>query len=233
MAKFGINDADNYGGNGAGYFTLKDDGDSAVVRFMYNTVDDIEGYAVHRIDVGNGRNRYVSCLREDYNQPMDDCPLCANRNFQQAKFFFNVFDCETEEVKLWERGKNILRQLVPVLNQIQGNICATPIKVIRRGIAGDQNTRYEFVLMKPDKTTLEDLPEATDPMEAIILSYSFDELNDYVRTGVLAGIENTFNNNTNNNNNSDNSIRRRYNNNTSNDNGGYRRGSTGNNNPRF
>ena len=229
MAKFGINDADNYGGNGAGYFTLKDDGDSAVVRFMYNTVDDIEGYAVHRVDVGNGRNRYVSCLREDYNQPMDDCPLCANRNFQQAKFFFNVFDCETEEAKLWERGKNILKSLIPVLNQIQGPICGTPIRITRRGVSGDMNTRYDFELLAPDGMTMEDLPEATDPMEAVILTFSTDELNTYVRTGRLPGMENVGGNNNSNNNNynnsNDNSIRRRY---SADRNNG--RGSTGNTN---
>lgn len=230
MAKFNVNEADNYGGSAAGYFSLKDDGDSAIVRFMYNQVDDIDGYAVHRIDIGNGRNRYISCLREDYNEPMDNCPLCANRNFQQAKFFFNLFDCETEEVKLWERGKNILKSLIPVLNEINGPICGTPIKVTRHGVAGDQYTKYDFELLESDSCTLKDLPECINPMDpkdGIILSYSIDELDTYVKTGRLPGIEtnsssnNNFNSNINSNN-TNNSIRRRYT-------GGSNRGNTGTN----
>lgn len=40
MAKIGIGNAGKYqsSGNG-GYFSLKDDGDSAVVRFLYNQPD--------------------------------------------------------------------------------------------------------------------------------------------------------------------------------------------------
>ena len=215
MATFGINEADNYGGNGAGYFNLKDDGDSAIVRFMYNTLDDITGYAVHNIELGNNRHLYVSCLREDYNEPLDNCPLCAAKNFQQAKFYFNLFDCETEEVKLWERGKQILKKLVSVLNQIEGPICGTPIKIIRKGEAGDRYTTYEFELMQPDGVTLEDLPESIDPMENVILSYTVEELNNYVKTGRLPGLEMAGGNDNNSNNytatsNTDHRIIRRY-----------------------
>lgn len=217
MAMFGLNDADNYGGNGAGYFGLKDDGDFAIVRFMYNTIEDINGYAVHRVDVGNNKHRYISCLREDYNEPFDNCPLCAAKNFQQAKFYFNLYDCDTEEVKLWERGKQILKPLVSVLNDINGPICGTPIKITRHGETGNQNTTYSFELMPADGVTLEDLPETIDPMENIILSYSFDELSNYVKTGRLPGLEiangstnNNYSPNNNTTSNSNNSIRRRY-----------------------
>ena len=108
MAQFRLNDAENYGGNGAGFFSLKDDGDSKPVRFMYTSVDDIQGYAVHRIGV-NGRNRYVNCLRE-YNEPIDSCPLCKARNFQSGKFFFSLYDIDEDTVLIWDRGKNILKR---------------------------------------------------------------------------------------------------------------------------
>jgi hypothetical protein len=212
---FSINDADNYGGNGAGYFSLKDDGDSATVRFMYNQFDDIQGYAVHKVEVAPNRFRYVNCLREEYTQPIDDCPLCVARNFQQAKFYFNLFNCETEEVQLWERGKQILKKLVPVLQSIKGPICGTPIVITRHGVTGDQNTTYTFELLDSDGTTMEDLPETVDPTENIILSYSKSELESYVANGVLPGMEAVNHNNNSNNYNSnnattDNSIKRRY-----------------------
>ena len=229
MANFSVFDAENYGGQGGNYFSLKDDGDSAVVRFMYNSIDDIEGYAVHRVDVGNNKFRYVNCLRE-YNDPLDVCPLCAARNFQQAKFYFNLYDLDEEEVKIWERGKQILKSLIPVLQQISGPICGTPVKITRHGQAGDQYTKYDFELLQSDGVTMEDLPETIDPNEKIILSYTFDEIQNFVKTGRLPNSETVATNTSNNynggynNNNSGAEIRRRY---PTNDNNG--RGGTGNN----
>ena len=76
MAKFNADTVDKYGGHGgAGYFSLKNDKDVARVRFLYNSADDIEGYAVHEVEI-DGKKRYVNCLRE-YNQPLDTCPFCA------------------------------------------------------------------------------------------------------------------------------------------------------------
>ena len=209
MANFGINDVDNYGGGDFSYFTLKDDGDSAIVRFMYNDIDDIEGYAVHRVEFSNDRHIYVNCMRE-YNEPMDNCPLCANHDFQQARFFFNLYDQGDQSVKLWERGKQILKTLIPLLREINGPICGTPIKVIRHGVAGDRYTKYSFELMTPDGCTLDDLPEPVNPLGTVIRSYSIDELNTYISTGRLPGVTDSSNNFNPNPNNSDNNIRRRY-----------------------
>ena len=80
MARFSYEEAENYGGNGGhGFFALQNDGDVARVRFMYNKLEDIEGYAVHQIEL-NGKKRYVNCLRE-YGHPVDDCPLCKKGMF--------------------------------------------------------------------------------------------------------------------------------------------------------
>ena len=93
MATFDVNTADNYGGSGGGsFFSLKDDKDTAQVRFMYNSLEDVVGYAVHEIEVG-GKKRYINCLRE-YNQPVDDCPLCAAKytylysNIKKSKLIY-------------------------------------------------------------------------------------------------------------------------------------------------
>lgn len=192
MAKFGLGEAENYGGNGAGFFSLKDDGDSKTVRFMYDSLDDIQGYAVHRINI-NGRNRYVNCLRE-YDEPIDNCPLCKARNFQSGKFFFSLYDIEEDTVLLWDRGKNILKTLIPILSEIKGTVCGTPITITRHGVAGDTNTKYSFELGEPDGCTMEDLPEVSDPTESLILDFDFNTLNDYVKTGKLPVVDNGNNN---------------------------------------
>ena len=62
MARFNAHEADNYGGQGGGgLFALKNDKDTAVVRFMYNDINDIEGYAVHEIEV-DGKTAVVSAV---------------------------------------------------------------------------------------------------------------------------------------------------------------------------
>ena len=71
MGRVRYDEVDKYGGQGgAGFFSLKDDGDTARVRFMYNGIDDVEAFAVHQIEGEDGRKRYVNCLRE-YRQPLD------------------------------------------------------------------------------------------------------------------------------------------------------------------
>lgn len=60
MSRFNMADSDNYGNNNSGsFFTLKDDKDTAKVRFLYNTIDDVESYAVNEIEV-DGKKRYIN-----------------------------------------------------------------------------------------------------------------------------------------------------------------------------
>ena len=74
MAKFNpVEELENYVSEPA-YFSLKDDGDKELVRFMLNSIEDVDGYAVHRVKV-NGYDRNVNCLRS-YSDPLDKCPLC-------------------------------------------------------------------------------------------------------------------------------------------------------------
>ena len=74
MARFTMAEADNYSQSNAGsYFALKDDKDTARVRFLYKTVDDIVGYAVYRVQVGD-KERYVNAIRA-YN----------DRSYNEAK----------------------------------------------------------------------------------------------------------------------------------------------------
>jgi hypothetical protein len=70
-----VDDAEKYGGQGGGgYFSLKDDGDTARVRFLYDSIEDVEGYCVHEVEIGD-KKKYVNCLRE-YGDPVDKCPFC-------------------------------------------------------------------------------------------------------------------------------------------------------------
>ena len=116
MARFSYDEVDNYGGNGgAGFFSLQDDGDVGKIRFMYNKLEDIEGYAVHEVKIGD-KKRYVNCLRE-YGRPVDDCPFCKAGMFVQAKLFLPVYDVETDQVKTWERGKKFFGKMASICSR--------------------------------------------------------------------------------------------------------------------
>lgn len=184
MARFSANDADNYGGSGSSFFSLKNDGDTARVRFMYNDMEDVEGYAVHEVHDGDNR-RYVNCLRE-YNEPKDKCPFCAAGYNQIAKLYIPLYDVDEGEVKIWERGKQFFNKI--------GGICArytnsdTPLvahtfDVERHGKKGDTSTTYELYETGNDDTCLEDLPEAPEVLGSIILDKTAEEMEDFLEYG--------------------------------------------------
>lgn len=184
MGRFMANEADNYGGHGgAGFFSLKNDKDVARVRFMYNKISDIEGYAVHQIEV-EGKKRYVDCKRA-YNEPLDACPFCAARMPQMAKMFIPVYDVDDGSVKVWERGKKFFSELQSTLSRYtnaDGSVVSQVYDIERHGKPHDTGTTYGiYPVGQPDNTTLEDLPEVPDVIGGVVMDKSIDEMNDYLR----------------------------------------------------
>lgn len=185
MGRFGVNDADNYGGNGgSSFFALKNDGDVARVRFMYNGMDDVVGYAVHEVTVDDKR-RYVNCLRA-YNEPKSKCPFCEANNFQRAKLYIPIYDVDEDEVKIWERGKNFFQKMSALCarySNVQTPLVSHIFEVERHGKKGDTGTQYEIYETGVDETTLEDLPEIPDVLGSIVLDKSADEMREFLDTG--------------------------------------------------
>lgn len=179
MARFSYDEAERYGGQGgAGYFSLKNDKDIATVRFMYNTIDDMEGFAVHQVEV-DGKKRYVNCLRE-YNQPIDDCPFCKARKPQLAKLFIPVYNVDEDKVQIWERGKKFFAKMSSLFSRYNP-LVETEFEIERNGKAGSTQTTYEiFPSSNRDVLTLEDLPEVPDLLGTLILDKSADDMEFYV-----------------------------------------------------
>lgn len=185
MGKIKINEAENYkSGSSAGFFNLKDDHDTAVVRFMYNDIDDVDIDVVHEIEV-DGKSRNVNCLRS-YDDPIDDCPLCKAGYRQKLKMFVPVFNVDAGEVQMWQRGKTFATQLSGLCNRYKP-LVGTLIEIERQGKKGDQQTRYQMYPQKSDNTTLEDLPEVPSPVGTIIMDKSYDELSYFVENGAFRG----------------------------------------------
>lgn len=193
MSRFGINEADNYGNSGSSFFQLKNDKDTARVRFMYNDINDVDGYAVHEVNI-DGKIRFVNCMRE-YNEPKDKCPMCREGHQQKVKLYIPLYDVETGEVKLWERGKTFFSKLSSICSHYANSgkpLCAYTFEIERNGKPKDTNTTYEiFPMGDADDTTLADLPEVPAILGGILLNKTTDELDEYVKTGYFpeGGVE--------------------------------------------
>jgi hypothetical protein len=188
MARFNANEADNYGGQGNGsFFGLKNDKDTAVVRFMYNGMEDVEGFSVHEVEI-DGKKRYVNCLRE-YNEPVDSCPLCAAKYKVIAKMFIPLYDVDADEVKVWDRGKTFLSKISSLCARYNP-LVATPFEIERNGKKGDTNTTYETYAMESDDMTLDDMPEAPQILGAIVLDKAFEDMEYFLDYGDFPQDEN-------------------------------------------
>lgn len=181
MARFNTETADKYGGQGgAGYFSLKNDGDVARVRFMYNGVEDVTGYAVHQVEI-DGKKRWVNCLRE-YNQPVDTCPFCREKKFTSAKLFIPLYNVDEDKVQVWERGKKFIGKISSICARYP-NVVSHIFEIERNGKPHETTTTYEIYEVDKDDTTLEDLPEVTDPLGSIVLDKSADDMEFYLDNG--------------------------------------------------
>lgn len=180
MARFSFNDADNYGGNGTNkYFSLKDDKDTAVVRFLYNDMNDIQGVSVHEIEV-DGKRVDVECIRA-YNEPVSKCPLCEAGYKVNAKLFIPVYDEDSKDTKIWTRGKTFFNKLSSLCSRFNP-LVSTPFEIERCGKKGDTNTTYEIYPMKSDDSRIEDFPEINAEEFAFQVKTA-EELREYIRTG--------------------------------------------------
>lgn len=148
--------ADNsqaFDGTRVGYFSLKNDNDSAIVRLNVDSVNDLEIYTVHSVKV-EGKFKKINCLRT-FKDPIDACPLCAAKKSYQQKIFIKLLEyvtvpdehgVETIQVqpKIWERPVSFLQTLVDYEKEY-GSLSDCILKVVRHGAAGSMDTKYNFI----------------------------------------------------------------------------------------
>ena len=187
MARFGVNDADKYGGQGGGgYFSLKNDKDTAQVRFLYDSIEDVEGFAVHEVEI-DGKKRYVNCLRE-YGQPLDSCPFCADKRFTQVKYFVPIYNISEDRIQTWERGKKFGQKLASLCARYP-HLVSHVFEIERNGQAGDQQTSYEIYEVGHDEGVSLDDFEVPNPLGSHILDKSADDMLCYLNAGYFPGSE--------------------------------------------
>lgn len=181
MARFTTETADKYGGQGgAGYFSLKNDKEVAKVRFMYNSIEDVQGYSVHQIEIDD-KKRYVNCLRE-YNDPKDVCPFCKANKYTTAKLFIPIYNVDQDRTQVWERGKKFISKISSICARYP-DVVSHIFEIERNGAKGDTSTTYEIYEIGKDDTTLEDLPEPASILGTLVLDKSADDMEFYLENG--------------------------------------------------
>lgn len=183
MARFSVADADKYGGQGGGgFFSLKNDKDVARVRFLYESIEDVEGLAVHQVEI-EGKKRYVNCIRE-YGQPMDTCPFCAAKMFTTAKYFVPVYNMDEDRVQTWERGKQFGAKLSSICGRYP-NLVSHVFEIERNGKPGDTSTTYEiYPIGDADDSQLVDF-EIPEVLGGLVLDKDANEMNYFLDYGAF------------------------------------------------
>lgn len=183
--RFKLGQEETFGGsnNGktTGFFSLRDDGDNARVRFLWNGVEDVEGFAVHQIDGPNGKKRYVNCIREA-GDSQDVCPFCAAGMFTAAKFFIPLYNEDTQTTQIWERGKQFGGRIGSLCSHYP-NLVGQRFEIERRGKKGDTSTSYEIYADGPaDDTRVEDFDEVKI-LGGLVLDWDSNDMQTYLMTG--------------------------------------------------
>ena len=178
-------DMENYSPDMPGRFVLKKNGDTARVRFMYETMKDVEGHCVHKVKLPGGTFKWVECLR-NYDDPAELCPLCNSSNFEDkklsSKIWVPLYMEDTGDVVTWERGKKFWSsQLYPLMVEKGEPFCGNVFTIKRVGEPGDIETTYEITFDDCDGKILEDLAEMPS-MENVVLEKTFEELQKFVKT---------------------------------------------------
>lgn len=159
MAQIKFEDIQDVGMNqtsrpSVGFFSLKNDGDEAVVRIMHDSTDTFDIVSTHAIQLG-GKFRRVNCCRSPYD-PVDVCPLCASGNASQQRFYIHLVQYERNEQgkivpvpKVWERSVSYAKTVKDLITTY-GPLSNVLLIIKRSGAAGSMDTKYSIMYAPPN-----------------------------------------------------------------------------------
>ena len=174
------------------FFSLKNDKDEAIVRFMYSTVDDIQIVDLHEVMIG-GKRKKIKCLRESYKAPFSDCPLCEDKNNLKARFFVKMLHYTRDDdgnpickAVIWERSYTFADELAALIEE-WGDLTESVFKIKRFGNASDKGgVSYKIVPCNPKVYTSENCPikkelfDGFDVVGRIVLVRSCEQMLDII-----------------------------------------------------
>ncbi len=176
-----------------GFFSLKGDGDEAIVRIMCDSMSDLEIMTVHPITVGASSfpNRQVNCLR-DPRDPLEMCPLCAAGEKVRQKVFIRMiqYDPVTKEghAVVWDRVASVFAPKIKSFIDNYGPLSHIMCKIIRHGTG--KNTQYDIVPnINPQEFNEVNYPIPEDAFKdfkvlgRMVMDKNAEEILTFMRTG--------------------------------------------------
>lgn len=193
---YSMNDQQNYSSsqNQVSFFSLKNDRDEVIVRFIEDDVNDFEILTTHPVEI-NGKYRSVNCVR-DPHEPVDKCPLCNAGKEVRQRIFIKLIRYDVDATGsivatpcVWERSMAYAFKLKEYISNY-GNLSDVICKVIRHGGKGDLKTSYEIIPNLNKNTFRDDLyPVDKTPFNGysalgtIVLDKSAEDIATFVATG--------------------------------------------------
>ena len=177
-------------GSGVGFFSLKNDKDFAVVRFMHDDTDSFDIVAGHRMTV-NDKLRLVNCIRSAH-EPVDNCPLCrAGKGLEYRLYIHLIEYVRNDEGKMvpvprvWERSASYVNTLTNLMKEY-GPLSDNIFKITRNGEKGSKSTTYDIMYGSPKVYTQEVYPRRDDAFKNykavgnMVLDYDYNKLSELV-----------------------------------------------------
>ena len=176
-----------------GFFSLKHDGDEAIVRILCDSLSDLDIFSVHPVTVGQSSfpNRNVSCLRTPH-EPLEKCPFCAKGEKIKQRVYIKMLQYDPQTRKpsamIWDRPANVFVPMIKSYIDNYGPLTQIMCKIIRHGSGLD--TKYDIIPnLNPQMYNLNDYPVDMSGFEdfkvlgRMVLDKTADEMNAFIQTG--------------------------------------------------
>lgn len=183
----------------AKFFSLVNDGDSAIVRFLHKDVNDFEVLDVHNIQLG-GFNRKINCLKP-FGGSKEECALCKANTYDddkgvykyplQRKIFIHMLkydNPQTTTEQIWERNKDYVKKLLQLVEDY-GPLCDRLYKIVRHGAKGSTDTTYDILPLDKDRYNPNDFIFNESQLNyekalgGVVLNQSNEAIEEYLSTG--------------------------------------------------
>lgn len=186
----------NNSSSNVGFFSLKNDGDRALVRFMYTDTSEFEIFREHVVTNKEGKFKSVNCLRNnDTTDPITKCPFCEGNITRRDRFYIKLLQYTTDtngnvvvEAKVWDRPVSQAKKLASILSEY-GPLTDCLMYIKRSGAKGAKDTTYDYVYAVNENMHQENFPikpELFDGYNVLgirVLSKSAEDMNHFMSTG--------------------------------------------------
>lgn len=157
------------------YFSLRNDGDSADVIFLYRNTSDVLVADAHYIK-SNDYTGYVHCCGRG-------CPACGKGISVRNKLFIPMYNFNTSRIEFWDRNMFFENQLNQDVFGKFPNPSEFVFRITRHGQARDVNTTYQIQAIGKNDTMPYDVvmskfnTKVPDVYNNVIREFSAGELN--------------------------------------------------------